>query len=197
MWASAGVLALPSEDDLQATVYFADLQQWVVESADATVAVDDGAILEVGDQVWRLDLPVAVVPTVASSDPLVLDDLQLQFEVSADEEHVAIRAEDRGRTLDLGARSHHYLLLTLARLRLEEEALAPAERGWIHLTDLERMLNLSELQLNLQIFRARRQLAEAGVADGARIVQRRQRTGLVRLGASRIVIGSRAGARAG
>ena len=59
----------------------------------------------------------------------------------------------------LGARSHHYLLLTLARMRLKdvERGEPAATAGWVDQEELGRLLQFSPERLNLDIFRARRQ----------------------------------------
>jgi hypothetical protein len=118
------------------------------------------------------------------------------FQVSLNEEHAFLKITlDAWREVDLGERVHHYSLLTLARRRLDdaERGLDPSSQGWVDLLDLAKMLGLEPAHLNIQIHRARKQIAGALPADTRlpAIVERRR--GGVRLGALRfqIVRGSR------
>ncbi|RZT04562.1 hypothetical protein EV582_5453 [Duganella sp. BK701] len=119
----------------------------------------------------------------------------LYFTVSLNEEHTFLRvAWDDDGEIDLGERVHHYSLLTLARRRLSDfrRGLDPSSQGWTDAAQLSRMLGLDPAHLNIQLHRARAQLARA-LPDGVRLpdlVERRR--GELRLGALpfRIVRGS-------
>ncbi|SFU29600.1 hypothetical protein [Pseudoduganella namucuonensis] len=109
----------------------------------------------------------------------------LRFQVSLNEEHAYLRIALGARAeLDLGERAHHYSLLTLARRRMDDarQGLDPSSQGWIQLDQLSRMLGLDPSHLNIQIHRARSQIARA-LPDGATlpdVVERRR--GELRLG---------------
>ena len=60
--------------------------------------------------------------------------------------------------------------------------------GWRDRDELCRMLATDEYRLNVDICRARKQLAAAGLAGAASIVERRPGTGRLRLGAARVKI---------
>ncbi|GAB2869731.1 hypothetical protein GCM10027277_43760 [Pseudoduganella ginsengisoli] len=64
---------------------------------------------------------------------------------------------------DLGERAHHYNLLVLARLRLDDaqRGIDSASQGWVGMEQLSRMLGLDPCHINIHIHRARRQLAQA------------------------------------
>jgi len=119
----------------------------------------------------------------------------LHFTVSLNEEHTFLRvAWGRDREIDLGERVHHYSLLTLARQRLHDagRGVDPSSQGWTEAAKLSRMLGVDPVHLNIQLHRARAQLARA-LPDGVRLpdlVERRR--GELRLGALsfRIVRGS-------
>ena len=120
---------------------------------------------------------------------LSLDSLELRFAVSADEEHVTLTATSPHGPLDLGSRSHHYALLTLARARLVDAGdadLPGSSHGWIVQEDLADMLRVTRTQLNLLIFRARKQLEALGVENAQDLVERRRDTNQVRIGVSRL-----------
>jgi hypothetical protein len=132
-----------------------------------------------------------ISPTAAD----MAEPIRFHFQVSLNEEHAYLRiACKQGAEIDLGERAHHYSLLTLARHRLDDAArgVDPSSQGWVDANQLSRMLGLDPACLNIQIFRARRQIARA-LPSGARlpdIVERRR--GELRLGALsfRIVRGS-------
>ncbi len=106
-------------------------------------------------------------------------DTLLSFYVSLNEEHAFLKiALDERRELDLGERVHHYSLLTLARRRLADAGagMDPSSQGWIEMTELSRMLGIDASHLNIQLYRARNQLARA-MPPGCRppiLVERRR-----------------------
>lgn len=86
----------------------------------------------------------------------------LKFSVSMNEEHTFLKVADGAQAeFDLGERAHHYCLLTLARRRLLDAraGLDTSSQGWIGIDQLCRMLGVEPAHLNIQIFRARMQLA--------------------------------------
>jgi hypothetical protein len=83
------------------------------------------------------------------------------------------------------------LLLTLARSRLQDQAnpeLPETSHGWIEQARLLRMLATNLPQLSLDIYRARRQFADAGVVDSAQIIERRASSRELRMGVSQLHI---------
>lgn len=183
------MLALPGPDDAEVLVVRADDGRWVAEQADGGV-IEVGAQIRVRDQDWELELPEADprTPMVQISE---IPPLSLRFRVSPDEEYVDLVVRVGTIEHDLGARAHHYLLLTLARLRLRDQAARPAavgEHGWVGLPRLTKMLRLEERPLNLQIFRIRRQFAELGVSQLTEIIERRRGTGQIRVGTAEVEI---------
>jgi hypothetical protein len=190
--AAGDLLALPSAEAPEATV-FSQGGGWVFEAAGADARpVVDGESVQVGGRSWTLVLPQEHGGTVEDlALPPHLDDLTLEFAVSRDEEFVTLTlAHPRGR-IDLKNRAHHYLLLTLARARQADVPRFPedpGERGWVYQDDLSRMLGSDDAKIYLEVFRARRQLADAGVMEAARIVERRNTTRQIRIGTERFTI---------
>jgi hypothetical protein len=86
------------------------------------------------------------------------------------------------------------VLLALARSRLEDRqaggrgARTESSEGWVYQDELASQLAMDEMHLNVAVFRCRRQLAEAGIAGAASIVERRRPTRELRLGVARIEI---------
>lgn len=109
----------------------------------------------------------------------------MYFDVSLDEEHVFLTLHDgTGRQHCLGERIHHYALLMLARLRVEDAArgMDPADQGWVDMERLSRMIGIDRSHLNIQIFRARRQILDALGPDMAQADAVERRRGEVRFG---------------
>ena len=123
------IFPLPSADQPHATILRRADGTWKIEREDAISTLVDGQVLEVLGQRWRFNCPRGESRTTTIDWPRATQvDLQLvslSFEVSSDEEHVALRLCSLGGDVNLGSRTHNYLLLHLARQRLAEEA-----RGW-------------------------------------------------------------------
>jgi len=192
------LLALPGDDDPAAVVYRDGGGSWILEQAGETTRVADRSTVCVAGRDYVLRIPDIIAPTWDSSSPVPhLASLTLQFSVSRDEEYVALVARGEHHVIDLGARAHHNVLLTLARSRLEDRQArqaanrgAPLEssEGWVYQDELANRLAIDETHLNVAVFRCRRQLAEAGIVGAASIIERRRPTRELRLGVSRIEI---------
>jgi hypothetical protein len=181
------MLAVPSADDPRATLYRATDGRWVLERPDdAHVAIGNGWLFEVGGLPWRFVCPDVIPRTSATEQPSQISELRLEFGVTRDEEHVELRAYmgAGGQAIDLGSRAHNYLLLTLARQRLTEAQQGEPETscGWFYQEDLANALGTNPNQLNIDIFRIRKQFAALGVVDAAGIIERRARTRQLRIG---------------
>jgi hypothetical protein len=187
-----GTLVLPSELDPRIVLFRDSDGTWQFEDGDAIRVVADDQTLLVDDELWRLRTEAPVVETYQSCSGAV-DDLQLHFRVSADEEHVEVRAELAGHSTLIPSRVHHYLLLTLARARLAEmqqNPLATATHGWVHPEQLSKMLRKSAMHINVEIYRARQQFAELGFTGAVKIIERRRDTGEIRLGCAGLTVSS-------
>jgi len=183
--AEGGMIVLPPDAPL-AMLYADPLQGWVVESDDGSRAVEDLETLTLDGSAWRLHLPSGLSSTIGLDPEIALmGQIALTFVVSADEEHVQLLAAHGERRHELGSRSHNYALLTLARARLqdaEDGNLSDGEQGWLYQDDLTRMLQISRTQLNLLIFRARKQLAGLDIDNARDIVERRPDSRQLRIG---------------
>ena len=187
--AEGGLLELPGADD-PVVVHQLGPDTWVADRRTGLARVDDQQTLEVGGRIWTVHLPGAV-PRTQTAERLHVADLRLVFRVSRDEEHVHLIAETPSEdAIDLGARAHHYLLLTLARLRAEDAArpdLNRAEHGWVDKDRLSRLMGEDDNILHTHIHRARKQFARAGVDRAAELIERRLGAGALRIGAERFV----------
>ena len=64
------------------------------------------------------------------------------------------------------------MLLTLARLRRDDQETSARERGWIYVDDLAKQIGIDARTVNVYLMRARRQLGEVGVPPAALIERR-------------------------
>ena len=110
----------------------------------------------------RASVSHAMVADMREVPRIVSGDLCLNFQISLNEEH-AFLSISRGSKLlaNLGERTHHYSLLTLARRRLVDakNGLDPSSQGWMELAQLSKMLGVEPEHLNILVFRARMQIA--------------------------------------
>jgi hypothetical protein len=109
-----------------------------------------------------------------------------RFKVSLNEEHTWLHIVcNDGTEANLGERTHHYSLLTLARQRLGDahRGLEQDSQGWVSIEELSKMLGLDTGHLNIQIFRARRQIANALPQTTHSLCVLERRRGEIRFGA--------------
>jgi hypothetical protein len=108
----------------------------------------------------------------------------LRFELSQNEEHARLVLDTGHGWIDLGERVHHYALATLARMRLQDakRSLDATSQGWVVATEFARMLGVDIQQVNLQVFRARRQVEDALRSESFVPLLVERRRGELRLG---------------
>ncbi len=200
--AEGGLLALPSASEPRVSIFQGEEGRWLVEAegpAREAVDLEPIAIALDAASPWILSVPPldsVEVPSTLELDlrQSTLAAVTLRLVVSRDEEHVALSLVRgvRGREVkELGARTHNYLLLVLARARLRDRdagTLPPAEQGWMYVDEVCEALQLDAQQLALGIYRARNLLAQAGVADAGTLVERRSMSHQIRLGTSQVEV---------
>lgn len=184
------VIVLDVADDQSNTFVFWDQGRhgWVHETDNQLRLLDDGDIVQVNDVAWRLFCPGEVKcqeTTEISTDRLICDENAVfEFQASQNEEHVFACVRTPATQTDLGERVHHYLLLLLARQRLVDAArgVEKDSQGWMPLDELSAKVGLDSAYVNLQVYRARKQLAHVlpEYAYAAQLVERR--AGEIRFG---------------
>ena len=191
--APSGLLALPSADDPRATIFRRGAGPWQLELGAELRAIADRELIELDGVRWSVFLPgdLGAVPTTLEADgaPPALGDAALWFTPSLDEEHVEVRVRvDGGGESVLASRSSHYLLLTLARARIEDAraGVAADEAGWVYASDLAGMLRYGAERLNIEIFRARTVFARLGFVDAPHLIERRPSSRQLRIGIARL-----------
>ena len=98
----------------------------------------------------------------ACCEPATPDAL-FNFIVSQNEEHVQLAIASGEKQINLGERSHHYSLLTLARKRFLDagRGFDTLSQGWISMEQCSVMVGIEPKHLNMQLHRARQQIAQA------------------------------------
>jgi hypothetical protein len=176
---------LPSSEAPELCVYQARAGLWMLEQNGETRALKDGDRLEMGSAGPHRFVAAAPMDDTHVAEIVREADVPwLVMRLSLDEEHASLEVRDGAAKTDLGERTHHYCLATLARRRMadQERGLEPGAQGWLGSAELSRMLGLEPAHLNIQIFRAREQLMTAlpGLAALSRLIERRR--GELRLG---------------
>jgi hypothetical protein len=176
---------LPSSEAPELCVYRTRPGLWMLEQNGETRALKDGDRLQVGSAGPHRFLAAAPMDDTQVAE--IARDAEapcLVVRLSLDEEHASLEVKDGAARTDLGERSHHYCLATLARRRMadQERGIEPGAQGWLGSAELSRMLGMETTHLNIQIFRAREQLMTAlpGIAALSRLIERRR--GELRIG---------------
>ncbi|MEM1153737.1 MAG: FHA domain-containing protein [Pseudomonadota bacterium] len=191
-------LILPNEDQPTHIISF-QVQQacWICQELDERLqpasesVLKHGEILTCGDTRWRVFLADSTdVTEIVDADEGGLEDLEFVFDLSLDEENTALKLNHDTRSVNLGERSHHYLLLHLARQRALEamDGLDAKNQGWLDTEQLAKDLGVEMTHINIMIFRARKQIAQAlvGKVNSELLVERGR--GRVRCGFPRFKI---------
>lgn len=183
---------LPSEDNPEVSIYQSHEGNWVCESNSGEYE------LKMGDKVGNDDFQWRFVDAKACTTTNILiaelrqqpQNMWLLFNVSQNEEHVALSFSQGESEVDLGVRNHHYLLLILARHYLadKEAGLDLRECGWLDKGQLCKMLGQNENHINIQIYRFRKQFLKAYSATDKMPQMIERRTGEIRFCFSQVKI---------
>lgn len=160
-------LLLPNEKEASHIAYFDSmLNYWFLEDLftnDRQVLIDGGLISIFNDQ-WQFYCSSPSTITKQLKNEVAQNvDYALSFNVSLDEENTHLTLNVADQTVDLGTRSHHYLLLLLARTRIldKEAGLENELQGWMYREELAKALGVQMNHMNIMVHRARKQLADA------------------------------------
>lgn len=173
-------------------IYTDDGANYWLEQAGNRRRVRDGEIVETASTLFRLSIPPPELldeATATVDSGLSLSTLLLSFSVSPDEEHVQLTLKAPDMEHRFRPRSFDYMLLALARARLSDarsETVPPSEHGWRYADELAESLGLDVGHLNVDIYRARRRMAEVVVENADALVERRSSTRAIRLGTANI-----------
>lgn len=186
---------LPDTNQPRLALFFDEgSQAWYREALDQPneqqpIALKDGDRVQVGNQYWQFIQARIYGPTEAKSSHHHLNDYRFIFHLSLDEETTQLELQHQ-QTLDFSIRTHHYLLLQLVRHRAEDAArgLDSESQGWVYTDQLAAELGLDTMHLNIQIFRARKQLADSlpNLLGQQSLVERRG--GKIRFGCEKFTV---------
>lgn len=180
---------LPNSEKPLAALSFSNIRgEWLLEMLSPTfnsseesevVIIASHGFIELNHYQWQLFLNTEQTQTLAQINQQArAEDCKFHFEVSLDEEHTQLTICNQSEKISLGERSHHYLLLHLARLKAEhaKQGLHSKSQGWINNELLAKELGIDVSHINILIFRARKQIYHAfpdtlGLTD---LLQRRR-----------------------
>ena len=165
---------LPNTKDPIAALAFSHEQgSWHLEALNPNepntydyneVEIPANGTISIGKYQWQLFLNAEQAQTLDQQyDQVQAENCAFHFEVSLDEEHTLLNLENQHQKISLGERSHHYLLLHLARVKAEhaKQGIDEKSQGWINNEQLSRELGIDVPHINIQIFRARKQISDA------------------------------------
>ena len=168
-----------------------EAESWVIQHPDNKQVLSDGGWVSINDSMWQACINLMSSNTLElDTNKLELKDLKLQLNTSFDEENISGKIISYQGQVDLPVRSHNYLLLLLSRQRLQDQSLNidSTECGWVYMDNLMQMLGVSETFINIQIYRARKQMEALldNMIEGKQIIERR--AGQVRIGFSTLSV---------
>lgn len=156
------IIALPSEQEPSVVISEIAPGEWLCESEMGQALLKSGDLVGSANNIWRFIIATPFQSTVI--EPLEPRDTgaeaHLHFQVSQDEEHVHLKIHLGQNVFDFYERSHHYVLLLLARKYMEDTdtQCTELERGWIDKELLCRQMGVDLSHLNILIFRFRKQV---------------------------------------
>jgi serine/threonine protein kinase len=158
------LVCLPDNLTPEATIYLGSEGQWQWDNASGNTVLQDGDIVTAAGARWQFHngMTLAMTSDVSTCRTPVSADVAFDFGVSQNEEHIHLQLHVDGKTLDLGERSHHYHLLTLARRRCQDagNGYDALSQGWTGMAELAGMLGIEEKHINVYFQRARSQIAQ-------------------------------------
>jgi len=183
-------MLLPNEQSPELALHLCpDREQWFAERITEGIEAGPyvhGDLLKLGDAEWKFLMVSQDDATKEfNAKQHSLNDVTFRFDLSQDEESTNLTLIDNGVEIELGERSHHYLLVHLLRHSAQAEDKAGS---WLDSQLLMKELGLEEAHMNIQIFRARKQVASAlpTVSGHSRLIERRR--GALRPGINNIEI---------
>jgi hypothetical protein len=189
--AEGDMLCLPSAEEPELLIFRESNDQWVIEGPETARPIEDEECVVVRGMPFFVHLPGRASATQDVND-VALDDGALEFTVSHDGETVDLRIVHGSRVRHMEHRAFSPLLLELARARIADMAqphLTETEHGWMHRNDVMSNLGEDEPQLiNLWVYRARAHFARMKLRGAARIIERREGAGQLRIGVRQLSI---------
>ena len=170
-------LLLPNDDTPEIALFLCpDREQWFAETVKEGIETgpyENGDVIRLNGTEWTF-LLIAEDDATTEYNPkqASLDDVVFRFDLSQDEENTNLTLIENGVEIDLGQRTHHYLLVHLLRHRSTQGN----DSGWLDSQLLLKELGLEETHMNIQIFRARKQVASSlpSTSGHSKLIERRR-----------------------
>lgn len=189
-----GMLLLPGRDAPEYIIFADEPGQWFAElpDGDCIRLHDEQTLLTRDEQIWRLSLPLAWEQTWQRDRiSMCLAEIGLRFRTSYYENHVDIEILHGSHSMPIETRAHSYLLLYLARARLQDcndPELGEHDRGWVEVDELVDKGIVKDDMVNVVIHRARAQFIRAHVIDADNLIERRRGPRRLRIGVTHLDI---------
>ncbi|QFU75962.1 FHA domain-containing protein [Halioglobus maricola] len=161
---------LPSADNPQAVlIYSYHRHSWLLHPMEHDNVQSNERVIHHGDYLryggheWQVFLAETEQVTEINIAPeKKLEDIEFIFDLSRDEENTGLQLQFGSKQVNLGERSHHYLLMHLARIRAADAGNGYDQKtqGWIDNEQLKKDLGMDMPHINIMIFRARKQITE-------------------------------------
>ncbi|SED15481.1 FHA domain-containing protein [Tenacibaculum sp. MAR_2009_124] len=144
--------------------YYSSNMSWKAETVSYSIEFEHEKKYRLNNEDWLFIENEPLNATVDTRN--LVDQAEFQFKISEDEESVHVNIMIDGLELNLGERSHHHLLLILARKRFSDskEDLPTNNDGWVNVDGLVSQLSkelyksVDEYYINILIHRFRKQL---------------------------------------
>jgi hypothetical protein len=193
-----GLVELPSAEEPRFSIYRGTDGRWLLENGQSFEAAPlaHAQTFQAAGRLWRFCCPTQAAPTLEmpkrdtpSKEAFAVSKMHLTLSVTQNQEYVEALVTQNGRALSLGASVYFYLLVILARQRIEDAkaGFSDGSCGWVDYEGVADPMMESSAQLALGVHRVRRIFLKAGFEDGAQIIERRAGR-LIRIGTSRVSI---------
>ncbi len=148
-------------------------QRWFFEKGHDFHPISEGSQVVISDERWAFYPNNLVEETVYHSNK-VEETATLIFNVNRSEEHIQLFLENERSHFDLGIKTHHYLLLEMARHAVDDPTTDLNEKGWMSNELLLNNLGIDINNLNIQIYRARKALSKYSYYWSQNLIERRR-----------------------
>ncbi|MDI9311415.1 MAG: FHA domain-containing protein [Limnohabitans sp.] len=161
-----GCKAMPNEEQPDILFYKTPDATWVVETKDKLIDLKEEKKFVYNNEEWIFIENEALQETIDYGQ--AYEKSYFRFDLSSDEEDIVLSLNIQNQEYKLGKKSYNYILLALARKKLEDlkNKIQNDKQGWVSIEELEKDVSkelcheVDSYYLNLQIYRIRKQLMD-------------------------------------
>lgn len=156
---------LPNDDNNMILFYLSAEEKWTWKNNDRYFLLHNRQTIKFNNEEWQF-----IENEIIQQTPHQLSATKafFKFHLSINEEHISLKVIIDQMEIDLGSHSHNYLLLSLARKRLEDmnKNYDLYDQGWVTIDQLtydvgkEMIKEVDVYYLNLQIHRIKKQFSK-------------------------------------